>query len=283
MAKFGWKAGAEQFPPQALLDAARAADAAGFDLIDISDHFHPWSDDGQASFAWTWLGAAAVQTKRITLGTGITCPILRYHPAIIAQAAATLACFAPGRVYLGVGTGEALNEYAATGAWPEYETRQAMLAEALGLIRELWTGNEVTFQGDYYETRKARLYTLPDQPVPIYISTMVPESAGFAGRFGDGLISVGGKEPDEYKQLLANFEDGARAVGKDPASLPRLIEINVEYTDDAEGIIPTISTLLGRHLYPRAFQPEDLHAQDVGGEWQAGRRRHDQEDGVHLR
>src|SRR5690242_7289291 len=115
MLKLCWKAGAEQYPPQDLLGDAIAADQAGFDALNVSDHFHPWAEEGQASFAWTWLGAAAVRTNKIHLGPGVTCPILRYHPAVIAQAAATLATFAPGRTFLCVGTGEALNEYAATG------------------------------------------------------------------------------------------------------------------------------------------------------------------------
>src|SRR5689334_13266254 len=131
--QLGWKAGSEQYPPLELLDYAVAAERAGFDSVDVSDHFHPWSDDGQACFTWTWLGAAAVKTSRVALGTGLTCPILRYHPAVIAQAAATLGAMAPGRAYLAVGTGEALNEYAATGEWPEYVERQRMLAEAIAL------------------------------------------------------------------------------------------------------------------------------------------------------
>ena len=237
MAVFGWKAGPEQYGPRELLEYAMAAEEAGFESIDVSDHFHPWSEEGQAPFTWTCLGAVAARTTKIHMGTGITCPILRYHPAVIAQAAATLAVLAPGRVYLGLGTGEALNEYASTGDWPIYDERQAMLAEAIQLIRELWTGNDVTFQGDFFETHKARLFTLPDTPVPIYISTMVPTSAEFAGTCGDGLISVGGKEPQMYRQLLQNFEKGARAAGKDPARMPRLIELNVAYTEDVDAAV----------------------------------------------
>src|SRR5919206_1480568 len=129
----GWKAGTEQYDPAELLEYAIAAEESGFDSIEASDHFHPWSEKGQACFVWTWLGAVAAQTKRILLGTGVTCPTLRYHPAVIAQAAATLACMAPGRVFLGVGTGEALNEYSATGEWPEYNVRRAQMAEAVEL------------------------------------------------------------------------------------------------------------------------------------------------------
>lgn len=234
MPTFGWKAGAEQFPPADLLTYAEQAEQTGFDLIDISDHFHPWSEAGQAVFAWTWLGAVAARTKRILLGTGVTCPILRYHPAVIAQAAATLSCLAPGRVYLGLGTGEALNEYAVSGIWPGYDERQERMQEAIELIRALWTGEEVTYRGKYYRTNKARLYTPPAKPIPIYMSALVPQSARFAGKYGDGLFTVGGKQPDVYRQLLQNFEQGASECGKDPARMPRLIELNVEYEQNLD-------------------------------------------------
>ena len=237
MAHLGWKAGTEQYPPTDLLDFAVAAERAGFDCLDVSDHFHPWSEEGQACFTWTWLGAAAVKTSTITLGTGVTCPILRYHPAVIAQASATLGVMAPGRAYLGLGTGEALNEYAATGMWPEYTERQAMLAEAIALMRQLWTGEDVTFTGTYFDTKKARLFTRPRQPIPIYISTLMPSSAAFAGEQGDGLITVGGQPDEVYTGILRKFEEGARRVGKDPSRMPRLIELNVAYTQDEQGAI----------------------------------------------
>lgn len=227
--QIGWKAGPEQFPPQDLLEYAVAAEKAGFETIDVSDHFHPWSEAGQACFTWTWLGAVAVRTRTIRMGTGVTCPILRYHPSVIAQAAATLAVLAPGRAYLAIGTGEALNEYAATGAWPGYEERQDRMREAIELIRALWSGDEVSFEGKYYQTKKARLFTRPDRPIPLYISAIVPDSAAFAGRHGDGLMTVGGQEPAIYKQIIQRFEEAARAVGKDPDRMPRAIELNVEY------------------------------------------------------
>jgi coenzyme F420-dependent glucose-6-phosphate dehydrogenase len=234
MVKLGWKAGPEQFPPVELTQYAVAADQAGYDFLDVSDHFNPWSEAGQACFSWTWLGAVAVQTKNIHLGTGITCPILRYHPSIIAQAVATVSCYAPNRVYLGVGTGEALNEYAATGMWPEYVERQERLAEAIDLIRTLLSGEEVTYEGRYYQTRKAKLFTPPASPIPIYISALVPDSATFAGKYGDGLFTVGGKQPDIYKQILKNFSDAAKQAGKDPDKLPKIIELNVEYTQNLD-------------------------------------------------
>src|SRR3954466_8472686 len=152
MLRLGWKAGTEQYPPDELLKYALAAEEAGFDAIDVSDHFHPWSERGQACFAWTWLGAVAVKTSTISLGTGVTCPTLRYHPAVIAQAAATLACLAPERCFLGVGTGEALNEFSATAQWPDYKVRQARMTEAVELIRKLWTGEKITHRGVYYQT-----------------------------------------------------------------------------------------------------------------------------------
>ena len=234
MIKFGWKAGAEQYPPGNLLDYAVIADQAGFDLLDVSDHFHPWSEAGQASFAWIWLGAAAARTDHITLGPGLTAPILRYHPSVVAQAAATLACLAPGRTYLAVGTGEALNENSSIGQWPGYLERQARLTEAIALIRALWTGDEVTFDGDFFHTRKARLYTRPETPIPLYVSSLAPSSAAFAGKYGDGLLTVGGQSPQVYEQMMREFARGAREADKDPTLLPRLIELPVEFTDTAE-------------------------------------------------
>ena len=261
MVQLGWKAGPEQFPPAELLDYAVAAEKAGFDSIDVSDHFNPWSEAGQAAFPWTWLGAVAARTSRIHMGTGVTCPILRYHPAIIAQAAATLTHLAPGRVYLGVGTGEALNEYAATGEWPEYEERQEMLAEAIDLIRALWSGEEVSFDGAYYTTRKAKLHTPPTSPIPIFVSALVPDSAKFAGQYGDGLFTVGGKKPDLYKQILKNFEDSAREAGKDPSQMPRLIELNVEYTDELDSAIEyQLSHWAGAYV-PALFDQKSIRQQ----------------------
>lgn len=237
MLQLGWKAGPEQYPPSELLDYAIVAEQAGFDTIDSSDHFNPWSEAGQASFVWTWFGAVAARTSKIHMGTGVTCPILRYNPAIIAQAAATVSSMAPDRFFLSVGTGEALNEYAATGMWPEYDERQDMLAEAIDLIRMLWSGEEVTYDGTYYETQKAKLFTPPASPIPLYVSSLVPDSADFAGEYGDGLMTVGGKEPEEYKQLLQKFDEAARNEGKDPSKMPKLIELNVAYTQDKDAAI----------------------------------------------
>lgn len=237
MLQLGWKAGTEQYPPDDLLSYAVAAEQAGFDSIDVSDHFHPWSERGQACFAWTWLGAAAAKTSKIILGTGVTCPILRYHPSIIAQAAATMTWLAPGRFFLGVGTGEALNEYSATGEWPVYKIRQSRTAEAIELIRVLWTGEKITHKGVYYQTRQAKLYTPPREPIPLYVSTMAPNSSRFAGKHGDGLITVGGETPETYGAMFENFGAGATETGKNPTDMPRMVELAVAYTDDEEKAI----------------------------------------------
>ncbi len=252
MLKLGWKAGPEQYQPTELLDYVVAAENAGFESVDVSDHFHPWSERGHACFTWAWLGAAAVKTRNIELGPGVTCPILRYHPAVIAQAAATIDNLAPGRTYLAVGTGEALNEFAATGAWPDYLERQAMMLKAIQLIRALWTGGEVIFDGNYYTTRKARLFTPPVSPIPLYISSLVPESAGFAGMHGDGLITVA-SDPDTMRRMLKNFEEGARDMGKDPATMPRLVEVSVAYTDDTDAAVRCFNEYWAGAMVPALY------------------------------
>lgn len=237
MLRFGWKAGPEQYAPVELMDYAVVADKVGFDLIDVSDHFNPWSEQGQAVFTWTWLGAAATHTNRAILSPGVTCPILRYHPAIIAQASATVTHFAPNRFWQGFGTGEALNEFAVTGQWPSYAERRERLIEAIHLIKALWRGEEVSFEGKYYQTHKAKLYTPPTSPIPIIFSALAPHAAEFAGEYGDGLWSVGGKQPDLYKGMMKNFEQSAKKAGKDPSKMPRLIELNVAYDGDIDAAI----------------------------------------------
>lgn len=254
MLKLGYKIAPEQFPPSELLQHVIAAEKAGFESIDASDHFHPWSENGQACFVWSWLGAAAVSTQSIELGTGLTCPILRYNPAIIAQAAATVSSLAGGRTYLAVGTGEALNEYSVTLEWPQHDERQIRMIEAIGLIRELWTGQKVSFDGCYYQTKNAKLYTLPKNTIPIYISSLVPESAYVAGYYGDGLLTVGG-EPDtqKYENILSEFEKGASDSGKSPENLPKAMELFVDYGTDPEASIENFMKYWTGALIPALF------------------------------
>ena len=265
MVQLGWKAGTEQYPPDKLLDYAIVAEEAGFDSIDASDHFHPWAEKGQACFVWTWLGAVAAKTKKIIVGTGVTCPILRYHPAVIAQAAATVAYLAPKRFYLGVGTGEALNEYSAAGQWPDYNIRRAQLGEAIELIRALWTGEKITHKGVYYQTRQAKLYTRPSDAIPIYISSMVPNSARFAGKYGDGLITVGGEEPETYRKMFDNFDAGAKETGKAPAQMPRMVEIAVDYTADEQQAIECRKAYWAGTFLPALFTAR-IHTPEMSEE-----------------
>jgi coenzyme F420-dependent glucose-6-phosphate dehydrogenase len=232
----GYKASAEQFGPRELLDHSVLAEQLGLDSIAVSDHFQPWRHHGGHSpNALVWLGALGERTERALLGTSVLTPTMRYQPAIVAQAFATLACLNPGRVFLGVGTGESMNETPATGAeWPGAKERRLRLAEAIELIRILWTDERVTFEGDFYKTDRATIYDRPDEPVPIYVAASGPLAARLAGRVGDGYIATSGKRQGLYDELLSNLAEGAAQAGRDAASLPKFIEIKVSYDHDAE-------------------------------------------------
>ena len=189
--RFGYALSSEEHRPRALIDNAARAEQAGFDFAMLSDHFHPWTDrQGQSPFAWTVLGGIARATNRITVGTGVTALSVRIHPAILAQAAATTADLLPGRFWFGVGTGENLNEHVLGDAWPEHSMRAAMLEEAVGLIRELWTGELVDHDGEFYRVSRARIFTLPETLPPILIAASGEESATLARKIGDGLITT---------------------------------------------------------------------------------------------
>jgi coenzyme F420-dependent glucose-6-phosphate dehydrogenase len=189
--QIGYALSSEEHRPNDLVAAARQAEEAGFSFALVSDHFHPWLDtQGQSPFVWSVLGALANATERMTFGTGVTCPLQRTHPAIIAQAAATVADMMPGRFFLGVGTGERLNEHILGDPWPAVETRLAMLEEAVDLIRELWRGELTTRRGRYYTVDTARIYTLPERLPPIHVAAGGALAARTAARIGDGLIST---------------------------------------------------------------------------------------------
>lgn len=234
--RIGYKASAEQFGPRELLEFSVRAEDAGLDIVGVSDHFQPWRHTGgHAPSALTWLGALGEATERAVLGTSVLTPTLRYHPSIIAQAFGTLGALYPGRVLLGVGSGEAMNETPATGQeFPGRKERRLRLAEAIALIRQLWADERVDFQGDFYETSRATVYDRPDDPVPIYVAASGPLAAKLAGRVGDGFICTSGKEPELYAGLLEKVAEGAVAAGRDPADLRRMIEIKVSYDRDAE-------------------------------------------------
>ncbi len=188
--RFGYFLSCEEYTPEQLVEQAVAAEAAGFDALWISDHFHPWNDEqGQSPFVWSVIGALS-QACSLPVTTAVTCPTVRTHPAIIAQAAATSARMLGDRFVLGVGTGEALNEHVLGGPWPSLDVRLEMLEEAVELIRELWTGSVVTRRGRHYQVDTARIYTLPDEPPPIYVSAFGPKALETAARIGDGLINT---------------------------------------------------------------------------------------------
>ena len=212
--QLGYALSSEEHPPGDLVRHARLAEEAGFDFLMISDHFHPWIDaQGHSPFVWSVLGAIAQATERIPIGTGVTCPTVRIHPAIIAQAAATVANLMPGRFRLGVGTGEALNEHILGDVWPEWEIRAEMLEEAVEIIRDLWTGENRSHYGPSYTVVNARIYDPPPEPVPVLVAAGGPRAAELAGRIGDALVAT---SPD--KETLAAFRsaggEGKTAYGQ---------------------------------------------------------------------
>jgi coenzyme F420-dependent glucose-6-phosphate dehydrogenase len=234
--RYGYKASAEQFGPQQLLDYSRLAAELGLATVAVSDHFQPWRHQGGHTPAvLPWLGAAGATIPDALLGTSVLTPTMRYHPSIVAQSFATLGCLYPGRVFLGVGTGEALNETPATAApWPGAKQRRMMLREAIDLIRRLWSQERVTFEGEYYRTDRATIYDKPDRPVPIYVAASGPLAAKLAGSVGDGFIATSGKDPALYEQLLGKVREGAQAAGRDPDAIDKFIEIKVSYDRDPQ-------------------------------------------------
>jgi coenzyme F420-dependent glucose-6-phosphate dehydrogenase len=235
--KLGYKASAEQFPPRTLLEYATLAEQLGFDSVFVSDHFQPWRHTGgHAPFSLSWLGALGARTDRIVIGTSVLTPTFRYHPAVVAHAFGTLGDMYPGRVVLGVGTGESLNEIPATGMpWPEQKERTARFREALRLIRQLWYEERVSFQGDYYQTRNATIYNRPAEPVPIYVAAAGPVIAKLAGEHAEGFICTSGKQPELYSQtLLPGVDAGLAKAGRPLDSIDRMIEMKVSFDTDRE-------------------------------------------------
>ncbi len=255
MLRFGYKASAEQFGPVELLDYAALAEEQGFDSVFISDHFQPWRHNGgHAPFSLAWLGAVGTRTSRIVIGTSVLTPTFRYHPAIVAQCFATLGTMFPGRVVLGVGTGESLNEVPATGAeWPEIRERFARLREAVKLIRMLWSEERVTFEGTFYKTDKATIYDRPDKPPPIYIAGAGPMIAKYSGRVADGFICTSGKPMELYSEkLLPNVAAGLEAAGRQPDAVDLTIELKVSFDTDPQRALEDT-----RHWAALALSPEE--------------------------
>lgn len=234
--RIGYVLAHEQFPPSDLVEYAVAAEGAGFDALWASDHFHPWQDNqGHCGHAWITLAAIGQRTRHVAIGTGVTCPIYRYHPVIVAQAFASLGVLYPGRVFLGVGTGEALNELPGGGGWGPYSERSARLREAVTLIRRLWTEEWVTSEGPAFSIADARIYTRPSHIIPIYVAASGPKSVALAGEFGDGWITLADTLPPRPEVANA-YRSGAAAAGKDPEGLPLLVELYAVVGDEDEAL-----------------------------------------------
>jgi coenzyme F420-dependent glucose-6-phosphate dehydrogenase len=227
--RLGFSLSSEEHGSKALVEQAIAAEAAGFEFAMISDHFHPWTPrQGNSPFVWSVLGAIAARTERLVLGTGVTAPLIRIHPAIVAQAAATVATLMPGRFVLGVGTGEALNEHITGERFPSATERRAMLEEAIEVIRDLWRGELTDHAGRYFHVVDAQLFTLPDEPPPIVVAASGPKAAEMAGRLGDGMVGTG---PDE--ETMHAFRE-AGGEGK-----PTYGQVTLCWADDERAAIDT--------------------------------------------
>ena len=236
--RIGYKASAEQFAPRELLDFGVLAEELGLDSVLISDHFQPWRHhDGHAPFSLAWLAALGERTERVQIGTSVMTPTFRYNPAVVAQAFGTLGSLYPGRVMLGIGTGEALNEVVVGSVqqWPEFKERFARLREAVTLMRRLWSEERVTFEGDYYRAVDATVYDKPEQPVPVYVAAGGPLVARYAGRSGDGFICTSGKGEELYRdKLLPAVDEGLAKSGRTREDIDRMIEIKLSWDPDRE-------------------------------------------------
>ncbi|NKV10846.1 glucose-6-phosphate dehydrogenase (coenzyme-F420) [Rhodococcus hoagii] len=257
----GLKASAEQFGPRDLVELGVMAEEHGLDSVTVSDHFQPWRHNGgHAPFSIAWMTAVGERTQRLQLGTSVMTPTFRYNPAVVAQAFATMGCLYPGRVMLGVGTGEALNEIATgfKGEWPEFKERFARLRESVQLMRDLWTGDRVDFEGEYYSTKGASIYDVPEGGIPVYIAAGGPVVARYAGRAGEGFICTSGKGMDLYtEKLIPAVKEGAEKAARNFADIDRMIEIKISYdTDPAAALENT------RFWAPLSLTAEQKHSID---------------------
>jgi coenzyme F420-dependent glucose-6-phosphate dehydrogenase len=262
MIEIGYSLSSEEHAPTDLVRYAKRAEDAGFGFALISDHYHPWlKQQGQSPFVWSVIGGIAQVTKRLSLGTGVTCPLLRIHPSIIAQAAATAAMMMPDRFFLGLGTGENLNEHILGKHWPPIETRREMLREAVKIFRLLWRGGNQSYCGRFYTVENAQVFSLPDTPPPILIAAAGTTSAELAGQIGDGLISTvpkdnlvkkfrasdGGAEKPCYGQMTvcwAQTEDKAKKIAKEwwsVAALPGKLMTELATPDEFEAAAKLVS------------------------------------------
>jgi coenzyme F420-dependent glucose-6-phosphate dehydrogenase len=233
--KLGYKASAEQFGPRELLDFSCLAETVGFDSVFVSDHFQPWKHtDGHAPSALAWLGALGARTQRVVIGTSVLTPTFRYHPSVVAQVFGTLGTMFPGRVVLGVGTGESLNEVPSSGIkWPGPKERRDRLRESIALINKLWTEDRVSFTGQFYRTESATIYDKPKEKVPIWVAASGPLAAAMAGQVAEGFICTSGKNPQLYTDLVGKVGEGLVRSHRESASLEKMIEVKVSFDTDA--------------------------------------------------
>ena len=258
MIKFGIHAAHEQLNPSDLLDDVIKMEENGIERCWTSDHYMPWWHSGAAGgAAWPWLGAALAKTEKLVMGTGVTAPILRYHPAIVAQVFATLGYMFPNRVFLGVGKGEALNEVTSGNHWPSSRERFQRLKEAIHLIKKLWTEKWVTFKGQYYSVKDSNLYTKPEKPIPLYVAALGEQSAMLAGEEANGFVT---NELDVEKiknKLFPAIKEGAEKSSKDYQSLERILFIPASYDEDKDKALRSISFWRGAMI--KAFYEVDIH------------------------
>jgi len=232
-AKVGYAAMLEQFGPIEVTEYTVAAEAAGFDGVMAADHFQPWvPSQGHAPFVWNVLTAMGERTRG-DLGPGVTCPSFRFHPSIVAQASATLAAMYPGRHWLGLGAGEALNEHVVGGYWPEAPERLLRMWEAIEVIQKLFTGKDVKHKGEYFRMETARLWTMPEVAPPIYVATAGPITARRAGKQVDGIITPGAPI-EKVANLLAKFDQGGKEAGKEPGSQPKILQLHLSWAPTDE-------------------------------------------------
>lgn len=230
----------EEYGPTELLAHATAAEDAGFDAVWTSDHIHPWwHTDAECGAAWPWLGAALERTERVRLGTGVTPPIARYHPGMIAQAFATLGAMYPGRVFVTIGTGESMNEVPLDFDWPGYPERRKRLIDACEIVSRLWDGGFVDYDGHHWSTNSLKLYTLPDERVPLYVAGNGPRTTRVAGRYADGFLTLA--DAETYREtLVPALERGAGDAGRDPDGIRRIRQLLVSYADDYDEALASV-------------------------------------------
>lgn len=277
--RFGFYAAHEQYDSNSLLEFAVKAEKHGFDTIWSSDHFHPWSHtDANSGFAWVWLSAAAERTKRVSVGS-VTPSLLRYHPAVVAQAFATLDFIFPGRIFLCSATGESMNESPLGLRWPPYKERLGRLEESLKIIKMLWKDSFIDFCGKYYRLRKANLYTKPRTRIPLYVAANGPSGAYLAGKYADGLLTSGRTFEERFTDdLLPAIKKGARDADRNPDRIEKMVHIVTSYDEDFDKAVEACkfwnATMVPGIFSAKVYDPREIEkmAGSIGREQVIKRR-----------